>query len=46
MKIRHRNAHLRIWVMLAILLGLGFTAGLVLKQQVPIEPGALSQGNN
>lgn len=46
MKIRHRNAHYRIWLMLAILLSLGFTAGLVLKQPVPTEPGSLSRGSN
>lgn len=31
MKLRHRNAHFGIWVILAILLGLGFVAGLGLK---------------
>ena len=46
MKLRHRNAHLRIWVVLAVLLGIGFTAGLALKQPVPIEAGSLSREGN
>jgi hypothetical protein len=46
MKLRHRNAHFRIWLVLAVLLGAGFTAGLALKQPVPIEPGSLSGEGN
>jgi hypothetical protein len=46
MKLRHRNAHFRIWLVLAVLLGAGFTAGLALKQKVPVEPGSLSGEGN
>lgn len=46
MKIRHRNAHFRIWIALAVLLTLGFGAGLALKQPRPVEPGSFSKGGN
>lgn len=46
MKIRHRNAHFRIWILLAVLLGLGFGAGLVLKQPLPVQPGSFAKGGN
>jgi hypothetical protein len=45
MKLRHRNAHFRIWVALAVLLTLGFGAGLMLKQPLPVEPGSLTMGD-
>jgi hypothetical protein len=46
MKIRHRNAHFRIWVLLAVLLTLGFGGGLVLKQPLPVQSGAPLGGGN
>lgn len=46
MKIRHRNAHLRIWLVLAVLLTVGFGAGLALKQSLPVQPGASLRGSN
>jgi hypothetical protein len=46
MKIHHRNAHLRIWMLLAVLLTLGFGAGLALKQPLPIETGSSLSGGN
>jgi hypothetical protein len=46
MKLRHRQAHLRIWITLAVLLTLGLGAGLVLKQPVPFEPRSLNPGRN
>lgn len=38
MQHRHRRAHRRIWLILLILLPLGFVLGLVLRQERPIEP--------
>lgn len=38
MQHRHRRAHGRIWLVLAIVLPLGLVAGLVLRQEKPIEP--------
>ena len=34
----HRSTHFRIWIVLAVLLPLGFLLGLVLHQDRPIEP--------
>ncbi len=44
MKQPHRQAHFRIWLALAILLALGFGAGLVIKQPVPVEIAPLDGG--
>jgi hypothetical protein len=46
MKLRHRRAHLRIWIALAVLLSVGFGAGIALKQPVPVEPGSLIPRSN
>jgi hypothetical protein len=44
MKIRHRKAHFRIWVALAVLLTLGFGAGMILKQPIPTQSGSFIKG--
>ncbi|MDG2285190.1 MAG: hypothetical protein P8N43_06650 [Alphaproteobacteria bacterium] len=46
MKIRHRKAHFRIWIALAVLLTLGFGAGMVLKQPIPTQSGSLAKGTD
>ena len=37
MQQRHRRAHFRIWLVLLVLLPLGFALGLSLRQERPIE---------
>lgn len=34
----HRAAHVRVWLVLAVLLPLGFVLGLALRQERPVEP--------
>ncbi len=34
----HRTTHFRIWIVLAVLLPLGFLLGLVVHQDRPVEP--------
>jgi hypothetical protein len=43
MQRRHRRAHLRIWLLLLVLLPLGFALGLTLRQERPVEPTTYPQ---
>ena len=37
MQRRHRRRHLRNWIVIGVIVGIGFVAGLALKQERPIE---------
>lgn len=37
MQRRHRRRHLRLWIVIGVVVGAGFVAGLALKQDRPIE---------
>lgn len=37
MQRRHRRRHLRMWIVIGVVVGGGFVAGLALKQERPIE---------
>lgn len=46
MQVKHRRNHFRVWVVLAILIAIGFLSALILRSPVPIEtqhPGAVLQ---
>ena len=38
MRRAYRSTHYRVWLMLAVLLPLGFILGVVLHQDRPVEP--------
>lgn len=38
MRRRHRSFHFRAWVVLAVVLPLGFALGLILRQDPPVDP--------
>lgn len=44
MKIRHRRAHGRIWVLLTVLLAVGFVAGIAMRQERPLDPTPIPSG--
>jgi len=37
MQRRHRRRHLKMWIVIGIVVGAGFVAGLALKQERPVE---------
>ena len=45
MKAAHRRAHLRTWIALAVLVSVGFAAGLALRQPLPVETVVFSPGD-
>ena len=40
-----RRAHRRIWPVLAVLLAIGFVAGLALKAERPVAKGSVAAGS-
>ncbi|MEQ9488572.1 MAG: hypothetical protein RIM72_06215 [Alphaproteobacteria bacterium] len=37
MQRRHRKRHLRLWILIGVVVGAGFFAGLALRQERPVE---------
>lgn len=37
MQRRHRKRHLRLWILIGVVVGAGFIAGLALRQERPVE---------
>jgi hypothetical protein len=41
MKVRHRRAHRRIWLLLTVVLAIGFATGIAVRQETPLDPTAI-----
>ena len=37
MRVSHRRAHRGLWLVLTVIVGIGFISALILRQPVPIE---------
>ena len=48
MQVKHRRNHFRVWVVLAVVIAIGFLSALILRSPVPVEtqhPGAAMEVN-